>query len=795
MSFPIHSKSSTSLYFNIASGLRPLPLEVRPPLEKVFAKLAELMALVSLNPGNARELCDCATLLSRQAALSESEQNSYKNLMHQTLKVQRIAQTKCATDPKPIGNLTDALRAQRSNPPPFVQLLKVIKEIIRLTGLEFWPLTQLILALRDPYPYEERSQVDKKAWAEFADFYENQPSRLNQQLGEFARGFDQAETRREQVKHLREIAQQETHQRLKTLFQCRELQEGDWRGQSLELQRLLNALLAEQRLEGHMSDFLDKLRRFLIPAKRALVRANLKKTVSAERAALAPLDELTTQRAPSIWNFKNAYREVKKLNIESINDLISGWNEDHREKMTDLFHEVFDKIEKILAGICVELGKNFSHHCNELAQRAFRQLDRLKGSLPQLIASKAPEEAADTWQNYIGYFEREIDLHIFEFRARTLLMQLVDVCSELFKKWPARPLEKLVALESEGCEKLPLSSEIARAAIPALVAAEGRFTRFWSGALTASDPIEPELQKGIEDLSTALSLLRIAGPSRDELYVNLRAKLQELQPKKGSERRQALQFTKVLLYFPDFEGVLPASLAPSLTPGANGKPRAKARLKKTALALSNFAAPGEESIFDSVLENLAIVPRGPSTTKLGTWTPPFSYHRRVARWFDAKPPLNAKLFPEYCRKTLAYQQTMVRLHHFIPLADFFCQRGIKLLAKSSRGEAIQRLVLPAELRTNEGQQRGVIIWATNSQNICYHRFFHVKLDTDLLLNTVQKAFEKSQSDSLGDEDFNGLKLQFTDREEDLVEVDELSGTALLRQTTSENLELRLKFIV
>ena len=795
MSFPINAKSSTSLYHNVASGLRPLPAEMRPPLEKVFAKLAELTTLVSLDPGNARELSDCATLLSRRAALSESEQNAYKLLMHQTLKVQRIATAKCSTEPKLTGNLSDALHAQRSNPPPLVQLLKVIKELINLTGLEFWPLTQLILALRDPYPYEERSQQDKQAWADFAGFYENQPSRLNQQLGEFARGFDQAETRRAQVEHLRQVTRQDIHQRLKTLFQCRELQEGDWQRQSLELQRLLNALLAEQRLEGHMSGLLDELRQFLIPAKRALARENLTKTGSAERAALLPLNELANQQAPSIWSFKNTFREVKQLNIKSINDLISGWSEEHREKMADLFHEVFDKIEKICSGICVDLGENFSHQCNELAKRAFRQLDRFKGSLSQMIASKAPEDAAGTWQNYIGYFEREVDLHTFEFRARTLLMQLVDVCSELFKKWPARLLEKSATFESKGCEKLPLNSEIARTAIPALVAAESRFTRFWSGALTSNDPIEPELQKGIEDLSTALSLLQIAGPSRNELYVNLRAKLQELQPKKGSERREALQFTKVLLYFPDFEGILPASLVPSLTLGANSKPRAKGPLRKTTLALSRLAIPQEESIVDSVLENLAIVPKGPSATKLGTWTPPFGYHRRVARWFDAKPPLNAKVFPEYCQKTVAYQQTMVRLHQFIPLADFFCQRGIKLLAKSSRGETIQRLVLPAELRTDEGQQRGVIIWATNSQNICYHRFFHVKLETDLLLNTVQKAFEKSQSDNLGEEDSGGLKLQFTDREEDFVEVDELSGTALLRQTKSENLVVQLKFIV
>ena len=794
MSFPIDSTFSNSLCNSIASGLRPLPIQMRPSLKSVFANISELIALIPLNPGNALELRECASLLSCKLTLSDQEQGLLKDLIRQSLRIQSIVLGKGSAIPTPL-NLCEALSVQRHHCPPLARLLPVLIELIRSVGLECWPLNKWILVFQDSHPYEERSPDDKVAWAKFANFYKKRPTRLNHLLGEFAKAHENAERWRVQVENLRQTAGLLPAKRLKFILQCSNYSKGNWRRHASELQCLLNGLLAEQQAETKLRDFLAELTAFATPSQARLIADS---DVSQPTAMIS---KFTSQQQAYYCGSvtQNYFEQLKKDTLNDLNQLINGENSQNKNQLADIFRDLFNKMEKV----CTDLSPKYNLAPQQRKQRAlrsFNRLDQIKKNLSKSKPPLGPFVQAGLWQKFVSYLEREIDLHTLEFRAQDLLLEIVEWITALYGVWPSEPCNSEQELRTLGeYEKLPLNREMLQVTFPGLNLIETHFSDYWARALAVSDPTEAEPSQFIGDMIKALKLLEIAAPGRNELYENLHEHLQAQLPQKGKDRREALQFTKIFIFFFHFDGVLPSSLKTSDLPAQTTvEPSEKIYRPSGRKSSFSFAEKTIQRIDgkSSSQENMTMIPKTIPLSRLGTWQPPFAYHKRVARWFSAKSPLDGALFPEYCQKPIAYQELMIRLHRFIPLADFFCRRGIQLTAESYKGEKIQRLVLPAELQTFDVKQRGVIIWATTAQNVCYHRFFHVKLDSDLLVNTVQQAFENSQTD-VADGDCPSeevTNLQFTNREEDSVEVDELAGTALLRNAQFSDLSMRLQFI-
>lgn len=754
---------------------------MRPSLEAVFVKISELIALIPLNPGSALELRECASLLSCKLTLSEQEQGQLKDLIQLSLKVQGIALGKSSGVHASL-NLCDALRLQRHHCPSLARLLPVLVDLIRSVGLECWPLNKWILVFQDSHPYEDRSPDDKVAWTKFANFYRQRPTRLNQLLGEFAKAHENAELWRMQVENLRQTAQLLPAEQLTSIYQCSSYSEGNWRQRASQLQRLLNGLFAEQQAEKMFKGFLAELKTFVTISQAHLTPAS----DIGHTTALIP--KLASQQQAHYCGsaLQHSFEQLKKDNIQNLNQLISGEDPDTSSRLADIFRDLFGKMEKV----CTNLSPKYELAPQQRKQRANRSFDKLDQIKKNLLRSKpplGPFVQTDLWQRFINYLEREIDLHTLEFRSQDLLLEIVESVTALYR---ARALGKY--------EKLPLNREMLKAASPGLHLIATHFSDYWAKALAVSDPTEAEPSQLISDMIKVLKLLEIAALNRNELYVNLYRQLQAQLPQKGKEKREALQFTKILLFFSHGDGILPTSLntSNSIILVKNEPSQETDRPSDESPFSFDEKFAQRIDIKSRCRESRTVIPKTIPFHHLGTWQPPFAYHKRVARWFSAKPPLDRALFPEYCQKPIAYQELMIRLHRFIPLADFFCRRGIQLTAESYNGERIKRLALPAELQTLNGKQRGVIIWATTAQNVCYHRFFHVKLDSDLLLNTVRQAFENSQMNVKDEEHLSEdvTNLQFTNREEDSVEIDELAGTALLRNAQFSDLSLRLQFL-
>ena len=117
----------------------------------------------------------------------------------------------------------------------------------------------------------------------------------------------------------------------------------------------------------------------------------------------------------------------------------------------------------------------------------------------------------------------------------------------------------------------------------------------------------------------------------------------------------------------------------------------------------------------------------------------FLYHERVYRWFDAKSPLDYETFPEYSTSNPHYQSEMISKHAFSFLSDLFSHKCIAVPNDSSTSD-VQRFFLPATLVTQYKKERGCVLWAV-ANKVCFHRFFHVKSNEEIISMAIKKRFE------------------------------------------------------
>lgn len=619
---------------------------------------------------------------------------------------------------------------------------------MQLTGLEFGVLKPWQLILKDHYPSEDRSTLDALAWSEFVHSYENRPSELNLLLGEFAKTLNSAQVWREDNDKVRGAVEQNAPQRQTRIANHPTLKTGNWKSRVKQLQLLLNALIFEEKTQNELASFTHELEQFLGP----------------DRAK---------------WDLKKSYEEAKKRNTANLNRVLNDDNHFYEGELLSAFQKTTGKMESIFINFETQQISSMNNRAKRCA-KAIREIEKLKTQYTLEDPLKSLSQHPRFWQKAVCEIETSFKFQIWKLKANDQLARVVESSVALYEK--------------EG-----LDNSFAALGAPALDVIHKRFVPLWEKSMSSDNPYDIQTPQLIGDIHKTKRLLQIANATRPATYVELFAQLQKNQPAKGIDRRQFHQFTKLVIEIPETEGALPSSLLPqanteqkkmSQSPQKVIVPLKPFKESQVPIALQDAQPSSSQSD-----DQLTLVLKTKTSLKLGAWKSSFQYHRRVQRWFETSLPLSKTRFPEYHLKSPQYQQLMLRLHRLIPLVDFFSLRGLMIKTKSKRGGDIERRILPAEIETSLGKQQGVIIWAINTQKICYHRFFHIKLESEQILNTVKKAFTDSQSveeDELSSKD--STLLEFFNSADDFVEVDEISETATLRNSQIKDLILRLQFL-
>lgn len=296
----------------------------------------------------------------------------------------------------------------------------------------------------------------------------------------------------------------------------------------------------------------------------------------------------------------------------------------------------------------------------------------------------------------------------------------------------------------------------------------------------------------------------------EELYQLAFNKLDQTITHTPSERQRLLHYKLNLLddlnpkilpkpekYRSCFENSLtPAPLSKPQKTSVNRKPTkakstsSKLKQSKHEAIKSNQRARISKEEVPTSLQSTTVRSslEGPSSSQVSTWQLleregatrfPYKYHRRVQRWFSAHCPLSLEEFPNYASSTLTYQRQMIEKHAFSKLADLFWERSLRIPDPKSPNVCLR--LLPAELTAQGHQERGYILWGIDN-SVCFHRFFHVKSDRDVINAVLYQKFDAIDFPALARNQQNekSSKQLIRHIEEELgeqVELDELLETA------------------
>lgn len=261
------------------------------------------------------------------------------------------------------------------------------------------------------------------------------------------------------------------------------------------------------------------------------------------------------------------------------------------------------------------------------------------------------------------------------------------------------------------------------------------------------------------------------------VYKKAHSQLCELIDRQSSrDRRHFLKYKKIDVELPGFQQTLPDKLDPfsikSFLDPKKAKGKEKGEIEADADVSDRQKAPSSQKTSDFLTKKgvsqsdhpsssrpvekepapLSPSPKETRTQKdrvetlrlldLPNATPfPFTYDRRVTRWFSASVPLDSNLFPQYSG-TPQYQNTMIDLHAFSQLADYFCGKSYQYDPPQNLKET-KRHILPAELSWGHSPIRGYILWAIDGENCCYHRFFHIDESPSYYDKLVRRAFQEA----------------------------------------------------
>lgn len=743
MSFPVCPSNRGTLCDNIAKSLQSLPPHKRPPLHDVFTRIDHLFQLCALYPGTVQEIGQCALLLKERHLFTDDDKNRQKKLIGHSLLAQK-ADGDIAKKSKQTFNLSQALDTQRRSLPQLVDLANAVLDLIKITHLKLQYFPNLNKCLVDLYPVEERSAQDRIAWDQFkmsieTGFCADQSRCSDALISKFQAlqvSYIQAEKWQKAVRAVRQSGQTAPENILKAISQTAAYRAAKGFELLKILQTLLNGLLAEERIGSKFCDLCDQLSNFY-PKNR---------------------DHLS---------FKERAQECDFAMSHGIDEFVKRQEPHHRKKFLDLFHNWSGQLEKIHLSMPA-VNNQFS--ARESEARLIYSLDKM--SKLRVKAQTAPPLdgiCPNSWRAFSALIVKHTDYLILANQVRHQMHCLAINGRDLFQ---------LKALDAQ----------LANVALPALALINRAYITDYLRAFKEWNKNHWEY---IAEMKSIAELIKATDSIRVQIYRALHKQLKDQLPPKGQARRQALHFTAIFIDEIDRDLPLPESLLSEQKTRSQNidvnahQGNALSPLIKGELKGSDIVSMAAES---------SIMPWSRLKIELQNWRSPLIYHPRVSRWFSAHHPLARGDFPEYSQRSPSYQNLMICLHRLIPLADFFCQRGWTQSSLSDRGQLIKRLILPADLELDGKLQRGLIVWAIDAHNICYHRFFHKEVKSVDIVEPLRASFEQTQSipEIAGDESLG--TLEFNDCGDQSAKIDQLTKTATLKDEKVPGLLLYLKFM-
>jgi hypothetical protein len=172
---------------------------------------------------------------------------------------------------------------------------------------------------------------------------------------------------------------------------------------------------------------------------------------------------------------------------------------------------------------------------------------------------------------------------------------------------------------------------------------------------------------------------------------------------------------------------------------------------------------------------------------------PFSFDERVERWhhYSFGDSLPQSEFPEYSDQSKsAYAQELVHVFHALhPFVDRFLALGVTgTWQNKSREKEDLRFVIPAEIVYKRRRYRGFIAYAVDEDDICYHKCFTQKVDTDILDAIINKSFNEHDFPELQKAVLSSrittkpTAIQFTTA---TVEIDPIFGNVIIEDRKKE----------
>jgi hypothetical protein len=132
---------------------------------------------------------------------------------------------------------------------------------------------------------------------------------------------------------------------------------------------------------------------------------------------------------------------------------------------------------------------------------------------------------------------------------------------------------------------------------------------------------------------------------------------------------------------------------------------------------------------------------GPWQTKpLKVAHSPFTYHRRVSRWFDPEqdPFVDD---PLYAGQALsAHAQAWIRVRHAFGFVTDQFAKQCGIVHEDKNGKT---LVLVGEISMHGETERGIFVWAFGkgkNEEVCHHRYFSKKTDNEIVNEYAQRGF-------------------------------------------------------
>lgn len=772
MSFPINENCTGSLFFNYSLKVQENFGVAPQSIEFALQLIEKLGEMVPFNPGTIGELEPC---FRRMYSTSDNPQSaSAVHSIRRSIITSRVVAR--SRFPNQSDNLKDALLLLEDKKPSISRLFPLLKKIVETTFL-ITPYDESWRTFTDTvYSARKKTENDYVCLKEFEEIFERESERKNcerrRSLDLFYLENERTQCMRSGLQRVRAVFDSSAKLRVQEILNEVTLNSMDHVKQVALLQLLCSVLWMEHELSQQLEKFHQTLMK-LLPEK--------------------------LPNVPTESHSKSFERDNQMYLQTTIEDLFPA------ELKDELLNYVEAKFKFCSNLKSPKLGLQDAWNASPKSYEIFLELVEEFGK--QICASEVPAHF-----DHLKLQWKELN--------RALVQSLKHISVKYCVYYAFRDLAYTFTslYNFRNNDNLLAISKILHVLSPAFWLIKERFLILWSEFVNENSAARVSLEEQLEGIEIVHRTVHLSNASRDEIYRELRSvhlrKLQKLRetPKTTLElRRNLFSFdeAKSLPLNLDAQAIanicksegadmptLFANAAKSTSKRVLKSQARAARLKdESAASLSESSASSSTSTAQT-----ALVARERKPLNLSLWKSSIDYAPRVSRWFDATYRLQREEFPEYWEGDKEWQNLMIRLHRHLPMADFFFQRGIELPLQVQWGKNNRRFAVPAELTFEGKTQSGILLWAFNEQNVCYHRFFHRKLDrdSDQFMKTLEQAIDEecaSVATSTSSHAHETVQLVFDAKNSaNTIEIDELLGMATLTSQQYSSLALKVFFM-